>query len=41
MSLIDLTEVEKIKREYYKWIYTTIFENIDKMENVLEKHTLP
>ena len=37
----DSVAIKRIITEYYKQLYTRKFENLDKMDQLLEKHKLP
>ena len=37
----DTTEIQRIVRNYYKELYAKKFENLDKMDNFLEKYNFP
>jgi hypothetical protein len=40
----DITEIEEIKkiiRSYYKSLYSTKLENLDEMDNVLDRYQIP
>ena len=37
----DITEVQKILREYYEQIYANRFDNLEEMDNFLERYSPP
>ena len=37
----DTTEIQRIVRNYYEKLYAKKFENLDKMDNFLEKYNFP
>ena len=38
---MDLTEIQRIIREYYENLYANKLENLEEMDNFLEKYNLP
>ena len=38
---IDTTEIQRIIQEYYEKVYNTKFNNLEEMDQYLEKHNLP
>ena len=39
--IMDTTEIQRILREYYEKLYDNKLNNLEKMENFLEKYNLP
>ena len=38
---MDTTEIQRIIRDYYKQLYTNKMDNLEEMDEFLEKHKLP
>ena len=38
---MDTTEIQRITREYYENLYANKLENLEEMDNFLEKYNLP
>ena len=38
---MDITEIQKILRDYYMQLYTNKMENLEDMDKFLEKYNLP
>ena len=36
----DTTEIQRIKRDYYKQLYANKMDNLEEMDKFLEKHNL-
>jgi len=38
---MDITEIQRIKRDYYMQLYTNKTENLEEMDKFLGKYNLP
>ena len=38
---MDITEIQRITREYYKQLYANKIDNLEEMDKFLEKYNLP
>ena len=38
---MDTTEIQRIIRDYYKQLYANKMDNLEEMDEFLEKHNLP
>ena len=38
---MDITEIQRIIRDYYKQIYANKMDNLEEMDKFLEKYNLP
>ena len=38
---MDITEIQRILRDYYKKLYANKMDNLEKMDKFLEKYHLP
>ena len=39
--MTDIAEIQRIMQEYYEKVYNTKFNNVEKMDQYLEKYNLP
>ena len=38
---MDTTEIQRISKEYYEKLYANKLDNLEEMDNFLEKYNLP